>query len=112
MVQSIQNETAGTTVAVESSRASIEVGQQRTNEAHQMLTHIIRSASQTETLAKEAASAVVEQSSASKQIAANAAQVADLAADSLNASEEAAKTGKVILASARHLSEVVHQFKL
>jgi methyl-accepting chemotaxis protein len=112
MVLSIQNETAGTTVAVESSRTSIEEGRKRTNEAHEMLTHIIHSASQTETLAKEAANAVVEQSSASKEIAANAAQVADLAADSLNASEEAAKTGKVILASARHLSEVVLQFKL
>jgi len=112
VVLSIQNETAGTTVAVESSRASIEVGQKRTNEANQMLAHIIHSASQTETLAKGAASAVVEQSSASKQIAANAEQVAELAADSLSASEEAAKTGKVILASAMHLSQVVLQFKL
>jgi len=112
MVLSIQSETAGTTVAVESSRTSIEEGQKRTNEAHEMLTQIIRSASQTETLAKGAASAAGEQSSASQQIASNAAQVADLAADSLSASDEAAKTGKVILASARHLSQVVQQFKL
>lgn len=112
MVLSIQNETAGTTVAVETSRASIEEGQKRTSEAYEMLTHIFRSASQTESLAKDAAEAAGEQSHASQQIAENAAQVADLAADSLNASDEAAKTGKVILASAKHLAEVVRQFKL
>jgi methyl-accepting chemotaxis protein len=112
VVLSIQNETAGTTVAVESSRSSIEEGQKRTDEAHQMLAHIIRSASQTETLAHEAASAAGEQSTTSQQIAGNAAQFADLAADSLRSSEEAAKTGKVILASAKHLTQVVMQFKL
>jgi len=112
MVESIQQETAGTTQAIESSRASIEDGQKRTHQAHEMLTLIIQHATETEGLAERTATAAGEQSSASQDIASNAAQFAHLAADSLNASDEAAKTGKIILASAKHLTEVVLQFKL
>jgi len=112
MVQSIQQETAGTTRAIESSRVSIEDGQRRTHEAHEMLTSIIQHATETEDLAERTAGAAGEQSSTSQDIARNAAQVADLAADSLHASDEAAKTGKIILDSAQHLTEVVRQFKL
>jgi len=112
MVQSIQQETAGTTQAIESSRASIEDGQKRTHEAHEMLTRIIQHASETENLAERTAGAAGEQSSTSQDIASNAEQFADLAANSLNASDEAAKTGKIILDSAKHLTEVVLQFKL
>jgi methyl-accepting chemotaxis protein len=112
MVESIQQETAGTTAAVQSSRLSIEDGQRRTQEAHQMLTQIISSASQTETLAEHTSHAAEEQSTTSREIADNASQFNDLADDSLKFSEEVAKTSKIILASAKHLSEVVHQFKL
>jgi methyl-accepting chemotaxis protein len=112
MVQSIQQETAGTTQAIESSRASIEDGQKRTHEAHQMLTSIIEHATQTEALAERTADAAGEQSSTSQNIARDAEQVADLAADSLNTSDQAARTGKTILDSAHQLSDVVRQFKL
>jgi len=112
MVQSIQQETAGTTQAIESSRASIEDGQKRTHQAHQMLTSIIQHATQTEGLAERTAGAAGEQSSTCEDIAQNAAQFADLAADSLHASDEAAKTGKIILDSAHNLTGVVLQFKL
>ncbi len=112
MVESIQQESAGTTVAVESSRDSIVEGQKRTEEAHRMLTQIIQRASQTGTLAESTATAAGEQSITSQEIASNAAQVAELATASLTASAEAAKTGKVILASAKLLSELALQFKL
>ena len=112
MVASIQQETAGTTVAVESSQNSIEDGQKRTEEAHQMLSSIMRHASQTETLAEGTATAAGEQSTTTQEIADNAAHVAELAAASLQASAQAAETGKVIYASAKHLSEVVLQFRL
>jgi methyl-accepting chemotaxis protein len=112
MVESIQQETANTTVAVESSRSSIESGQKQTQEAHQMLNRIIQHASQTETLAEGTATAAGEQSNTSQEIASNAAQVADLAAASLAASALAAETGKAIYASAKHLTEVVLQFRL
>ena len=112
MVERIQQETAGTAGAVESSRSSIEDGQKQTKDAHQMLSRIIGHARQTESLAEGTATAAGEQSNTSHEIASNVARVAELAAASLNASTEAAKTGKVILASAKHLSEVVLQFKL
>lgn len=112
MVESIQQETAGTTSAIESSQASIEDGRTRTLEAHQMLARIIERASQTESLAEATATAAGEQSLASQEIAANAAQVAELAAASLLASEDVAKTGNCISASAKNLSEMVRQFKL
>lgn len=112
MVGSIQQETASTTAAVESNRDSIENGQQRTGEAHRMLTQIIQRASQTETLAEETAKAINCHSSSCGEIAASAAQVAELASASLHASDEAAKTGSVMLASAKHLAEVVSRFKL
>lgn len=112
MVAGIQQETASTTAAIESSRSSIEDGRLRTEEAHQMLTEIIQRASQTESLAEGTATAAGEQSTTSKEIADNAAQVAELAAVSLTASEEVAKTGESIRSSARLLSEVVRQFRL
>ncbi len=52
MVAGIQQETASTTAAIESSRSSIEDGRLRTEEAHQMLTEIIQRASQTESSPK------------------------------------------------------------
>jgi methyl-accepting chemotaxis protein len=112
MVESIQQETAGTTAAIGSSQASIEDGRTRTGEAHQMLARIIERASQTESLAEATATAAGEQSSASQEIAANAEHVAELAAASLVASEHVSKTGKSISASAKNLSEMVRQFKL
>jgi methyl-accepting chemotaxis protein len=112
MVASIQQETASTTAAVESSRHSIEDGQLRTQQAHQMLNQIIRTASQTETLAEGAATAAGEQSSASQQIAGNAARVTDLASASLDACKMVTQAGASIRSSAHQLNEVVHQFKL
>jgi len=112
MVESIQQETASTTAAVESSRGSIADGQMRTQEAHQLLTRIISRASQTESLAKGAANAADEQSAASQQIASNAAQVTELASASLQASQEVSRAGQSIRASAKQLSAIVHQFKL
>jgi methyl-accepting chemotaxis protein len=112
MVESIQQETASTTAAVEANRDNIEAGRQHTETAHRMLTQIIQRASQTETLAKETASAAEQQSAASEQIAGNAAQVADLASASLSASTDAAATGQDIRASAKHLSSVVMEFQL
>ncbi len=112
MVASIQQQTARTTAAVNSSRACVEDGQRRTEKAHEVLSQIIRHATQTETLAKETERAVEDQSSNSEGIADNAAAVSRLADASLSASQETAKTGKVILASAKHLTDVVSQFKL
>ena len=112
MVESIQQETAGTTVAVQTSQASIEDGQKQTEEARRMLTQIIQCASQAEALAEGTAFAAEDQSTTSRQIAGNAAHVAELAAASLAASAQAAATGKTIRASAAQLSEVVRQFKL
>ena len=112
VVTRIQQQTARTTAAVESSRACVEDGQRRTGKAHEVLSQIIQHATHTETLAKETEKAAGEQSSSSEEIAQNAAVVSNLANVSLTASEEAAKTGKVILASAKHLTEVVSLFKL
>jgi methyl-accepting chemotaxis protein len=112
MVASIQQQTARTTVAVESSRACVEDGQRRTEKAHEVLSQIIQHATQTETLAKETEQAVEEQSTSSEEISSNAAAVLRLADASLMASEETAKTGKVILASVKHLTDIVSRFKL
>ena len=111
-VTSILEETANTIRAVESSRESIEQGQSRTEEAHRMLSEIIRRTNQTETLAEEAASAAGEQSIASQQIAGNAARVAELAEASLRTTSEVGSTGSRIHDSARQLSEVVRRFRL
>jgi methyl-accepting chemotaxis protein len=111
-VESILEETANTTRAVESSRSSIEAGQQRTAEAHRMLSEIIRHANRTETLADDASTAAGEQSAAGEQIASNAGRVAELAEASLTASGEVARTGEGIRDSARQLGKVVRQFRL
>ena len=111
-VESIQRQAARTAAAVESSRACVENGQKRTENAHAVLAQIIQHATQTEILAKETDKAIGEQTSSSEEIADNAAEVSRLADATLLASEEAAKTGKVILASAKHLTDVVGQFKL
>jgi len=112
MVESIQQQTASTTAAVEASRGNIEDGRARTETAHQMLTDIIQHAAQTETLAAGTANAAGDQSTAGQEIAGNAAQVAELATASLRASAEAAETGETMRASAIHLGEVVKQFQL
>ena len=112
IVASIQQQTARTTDAVESNRASVEDGQKHTASAHEALSQIIQHATQTETLAEGTAKAISEQSTSSKEIASNAAEVSRLANASLTASDEAAKTGKVILASAKHLTEIVSRFML
>lgn len=111
-VESILQETANTISAVQSSQESIETGQKRTEEAHQMLSEIIRHASHTETLAEEASQAADEQSSTSQQIATSAAKVAELAEASLHASGEVSKTGSRIHNSAHRLNDVVKQFRL
>jgi len=111
-VTSIQQQTERTTAAVESSRACVEDGQRRTEKAQGVLSVIIQHATQTQSLAKETEKAIGEQSSSSEEIASNAADVSRLADASLTASEETVKTGKVILASVKHLTEVVSLFKL
>ncbi len=112
MVESIQQETVGTTAAVESSRAGIEDGQRRTEEAHHMLSRIIQYASHTGSLAEATATAAGEQSTTSQEIAADAAQVADLAGASLHASKRVLETGNLMHSSAKQFGDLVRQFKL
>jgi methyl-accepting chemotaxis protein len=112
MVESIQQETANTTNAVEASRTSIGTGKQRTEEAQQMLTQIINRANHTEQLTEGTVTAAGAQSSASKQIGDHAAQVAQLAAASLDASEQAAHTGENIHTLAKQLTHIVQQFRI
>ena len=112
MVEGVQRETASTTAAVAASRASIEAGRARTEKAQEMLAQIIQQASRTETLAEGIVSASEAQSAASQQIGDSAAQVAELADGSLSCSTEVLDTGASIRASAKHLSEVVQQFRL
>jgi len=112
MVESIQQETVRTTAAVQSSRQSIEQGLLRTQQAQQMLTQIVASASQSESLAEGTARAAEEQAAAGQQISSNAAQVAELANASLNAAQTVSNAGQSIRASAQQLSAIVHQFKL
>jgi methyl-accepting chemotaxis protein len=112
MVLSVQQETANTTAAIETSRKSIEAGKARTEEAHEMLAQIINRACQTETLAQGAAAAAGQQSATGQEIAGNVAQVSELASASYQTASDIEKTGKIVYASAKHLSEVVQRFKL
>jgi methyl-accepting chemotaxis protein len=112
LAERIQQETVRTTAAVQSSRQSIEQGLLRTQQAQQMLTQIVASASQSESLAEGTARAAEEQAAAGQQISSNAAQVAELANASLNAAQTVSNAGQSIRASAQQLSAIVHQFKL
>lgn len=112
MVASIQQETAHTTAAVEASRDSIEAGKLRTEKARTLLSEIINSANQTETLAEGTATAAEAQSSASHEIGGNVAQMAKLATASIAASQHAAQTGQHIREMATQLNQIVQQFRL
>jgi len=111
-IQNIQDESQKTVAAVQSSQASIEDGRFRTAEAHQILARIIEHATLTESLAEKTANAAQDQSVASRDIASNASQVAELATGSLKCSSEVAISMESIRSSARHLSDLVRQFKL
>lgn len=112
MVQSIQQETASTAGAVQSSQASIEDSRQRTAEAHQTLSKIIEHANRTESLADATAIAARDQSAASRDIADSASAVATLANALLQSSNQITGVTENIHSSAKHLSDIVHQFRL
>ena len=111
-VENVQKETTQTIAAIDSNKKSVEQGQSRTAEAHKMLTRIIEHAAETQSLAEATAAAAKAQSAASNEIAHNAELVAELAAGSLQCSIALSSTVEHIRASARSLSETVHQFKL
>jgi methyl-accepting chemotaxis protein len=112
MVHCIQKETAQTSSAIDASTSSIEAGRVRTSEAHQTLNHIIECAVETQNLAESTAAAAEEQSETSHCIARNAEQVSELASNSLVCTTQLEATMASLRASARALSQTVHQFRL
>lgn len=112
MIAAIQQEATSTTTAVTASRASMEQGQARTEQARQILADILGKAGNAEALAEQIAMAAQEQSAESREIDSSAAQVATLAAGSLACSTEISTTGVTLRNSAEQLREVARQFRL
>jgi methyl-accepting chemotaxis protein len=109
-IGNIQEETRATLELMAHSRGKVETGLSETEKARRSLESIIGSSQEVEKQIHLIATAAVEQTSASGEIAENASHIAELATDNTRAAEESASACKELSELANNLDGIIRQF--
>jgi methyl-accepting chemotaxis protein len=109
-IGNIQQETRVTLELMSLSRGKVEMGLSETGKARASLESIIGSSQEVEKQIQLIASASIEQTAASAEIAENASQISQLATDNSAAAEESALACKNLSELANELDGIIRQF--
>jgi methyl-accepting chemotaxis protein len=109
-IGNIQKETRGTLELMSHSRGNVETGLSETEKARGSLESVIRSSQEVEKQIHLIATAAVEQTAASGEIAESASQISQLATENSRAAEESALACKNLSMLASDLDWIIHQF--
>jgi methyl-accepting chemotaxis protein len=109
-IGNIQKETRGTLGLMSHSRGKVETGLSETEKARKSLEAAIDSSREVEKQIHMIATAAVEQTAASAEIAESASEISQLATEDSRAAEESAVACKNLSQLAHDLDGIIHQF--
>ena len=109
-IGNIQQETRGTLELMSHSRGKVEIGLSETGKARASLESIIGSSQEVEKQIHLIATAAIEQTAASAEIAESASQISQLATENTHAAEESAQACKNLSELANDLDGIIRQF--